>query len=250
MQIARIDDELITAEDFVKFLKLENAFTALIENVMRNKLTAHAAKKMALSVEPEEVQTRVDQFRRLEGLHRAQDTHRYLESLGVTVDEFESHIIETLYCEKMQARIVTPEAVEDYFRLHAPEFEAVDVSHIVVESEAKAKELMSLLEDEPECFADYAREHSLDEDTRAQGGYIGKLLRGAMDPAIEAKLFNADLGEPIGPFTTQSELIYNIYQVNAKYPAALDDATRRKVAKRVYDEWLYSQAQEHILEVI
>jgi len=250
MHVLRIDDEIITAEDFVKLLKLDNVFTDLIEDIVINKLTVHAAKKSGLTVGPEEVQARADQFRRVEGLHRAQDTHRYLERLGVTLADFENHIAESLYCEKMRDRIATPEAIEDYFRLHSPKFEALEVSHIVTESEAKAKELMSLLEDEPDCFAEYARAYSLDDETSVQGGYIGKVLRGSIAPSIEIKLFNAEIGEPLGPFTTQDELVYEIYQVSARHPAKLDDAIKSKIAKIIYNEWLQNCAREHILEVM
>ena len=250
MQVLRIDDEIITAEDFIKLLKLDNVFTDLIEDIVVNKLTVHAAKKMGLTVQPEEVQDRADQFRRVEGLHRAQDTYQYLENLGVTSTDFEAYITESLYCEKMRDRIATPEAIEEYFRLHSPKFEALEISHIVIESESKAKELVSLLQDEPECFAEYASTYSLDDETRAQGGYIGKVLRGSIVPSIEAKLFNAEIGEPLGPFTAQTELVYEIYQVNARHPAKLDDAIKSKIAKIVYDEWLQNCAREHSLEVM
>ena len=44
MQIARIDDE-ITADDFVKTLKLDNRFNTLIEQILIDKLTVRAAKQ-------------------------------------------------------------------------------------------------------------------------------------------------------------------------------------------------------------
>lgn len=82
MQIARIDDEILNADDFVKTLKLDNRFNTLIEQILIDKLTVRAAKKSGITVTPAEIQERVDQFRRVEGLHRAQDTHAFLEALG------------------------------------------------------------------------------------------------------------------------------------------------------------------------
>jgi hypothetical protein len=43
--IARIDEEEITAEEFIKLLKLTGKFDSLIEDVITDKLTVHVAKK-------------------------------------------------------------------------------------------------------------------------------------------------------------------------------------------------------------
>lgn len=169
MQIARIDDEILTADDFVKILKLDNRFNTLIEQILIDKLTVRAAKQSGITVTPAEIQERVDQFRRVEGLHRAQDTHAFLEALGVTLDEFENHMTEILYREKMRAQITRQEQIDDYFRLHSPKFDSVEINHITVDSDGKARELLALLEDEPTLFAELAREHSLDLDSKFKG---------------------------------------------------------------------------------
>ena len=112
MKIARIDDEILDADDFVKILRLDNRFNTLIEPILIDKLMVRAAKQSGITVTPAEVQERVDQFRRVEGLHRAQDTLAFLEALGVTLDEFETHMTEILYRERMLAQITRKEAIE------------------------------------------------------------------------------------------------------------------------------------------
>jgi peptidylprolyl isomerase len=250
MQIARIDDEILTADDFVKILKLDNRFNTLIEQILIDKLTVRAAKQSGITVTPAEIQERVDQFRRVEGLHRAQDTHAFLEALGVTLDEFENHMTEILYREKMRAQITRQEQIDDYFRLHSPKFDSVEINHITVDSEGKARELLALLEDEPTLFAELAREHSLDLDSKFKGGYMGKVLRGALPNEVEAKIFNAAEGELLGPFASDDELIFEIFQIKAKHTARLDEATTRDVAKMIRNDWLAARAQEHRLEII
>ena len=250
MQIARIDDEILDANDFVKILKLDNRFNSLIEPILIDKLMARVAKKSGIVVTPTEIQERVDQFRRVEGLHRAQDTFAFLEALGVTLEEFETHMTEILYREKMRAQITRKEQIEEYFRLHSPKFDSVEISHITVDTEGKARELLALLEDEPTLFAELAREHSMDLDSKFKGGYMGKVLRGALPNDVEAKLFNAAEGELLGPFVSDDELIFEIFQINAKHTARLDEATTRDVAKMLRNDWLAARAQEHRLEVI
>ena len=107
-----------------------------------------------------------------------------------------------------------------------------------------------MLEDDPDGFAEMARELSVDEDTRYQGGYIGKVRRGALEHEVEAKLFNAEPGALFGPFASDGDLLFEIYRVDAKHPARLDDSTNQEVAKMVYDDWIKARSQEHILEVV
>ncbi len=248
--IAKIDDEEISAYDFVKLLKLNDKFDELIEEIMVDKLAVAAAKKQGLTVPVEEVQDRADQIRRVLGLHRAKDTVEYLDGMGVSLDEFENHIVEGIYKEKIEAQVCTQQAIEDYFSLHSPKFDSLEIAHMVLDSEGKAREIMAFVEDDPDSFEDLAREHSLDDETADSGGYVGKVARGTMDPEIEAKLFNADPGDVVGPFTSGDKLIYEIFKVTEKHPAKLDDATAKEVHKLIYDEWLEVRAQEHRLEVL
>lgn len=250
MIVARIDEDELTAEDFVKLLKLNGTFDNLIEDVVIDKLTVHVAKKHNITVSNEEIQERVDQIRRIKGLHRAKDTLEFLDGMGVSVDEFAGWITETLYKEKMIAEINKDEAVEDYFTLNSPKFDSIDVSHIVVDSEGKAKELLSLLKEEPDCFAEMAKEHSLDMETKDKGGFIGKVLRGSLQNEVEAKVFNASAGDLLGPFPTPDGLLFEIFKVNVKNPAKLDTATAKEIRKMIYQEWLESRAQEHKIEVL
>jgi len=245
--IVRIDDETIGVDDFLRTLKLTGQFEGLVEQLVRDRLTVRAAKKQGISVSPEEIQERADQFRRVQGLHRATDMNNYLDALGVSLDEFEAFITDGLYQEKMLAQVGNDKAVEEYFKLHSPKFDSIEVSHIVVDSEGKAKELVSFLTDDPESFAEMATEHSL-ADTREHGGVIGKVLRGSLKSDVEAKVFNASVGDLLGPFPSPDKMFYEIFMVNAKYPATLDEDTAAEIRRLLREEWLYARAQEHVIE--
>jgi parvulin-like peptidyl-prolyl isomerase len=247
--IVRIDDEVIGTDDFIRTLKLSGQFEGLIEQLVRDKLTVLAAKKSGVPVAPAEIQERADQFRRIQGLHRAADMNHYLDTLGVSLDEFEDFITDGLYQEKMMAQVCNEGAVEHYFKLNSPRFDSVEVSHIVLDTEGKAKEMMSALQDDPDSFAEMAREHSIG-DTRERGGVIGKLPRGALKTDIEARVFNAAAGELLGPFPAPDRSFYEIFAVNAKYPAVLDEETAVEVRRLLREEWLVARAQEHIIEAV
>lgn len=245
--IVCIDNEVISVDDFVRILKLTGQFESLVEQIVRDKLTVTAGMKQGIAVAPEEIQQRADQFRRVKGLHRAADMNHYLDALGVSLDEFEFFITDTLYQEKTLEDVCNDKAIEKYFKLNSPKFDSIEVSHIVLDTEGKAKEMISYLTDDPDSFAEMAREHSI-ADTKEQGGVIGKVLRGSLKSDIEAKVFNAEVGDLLGPFASPDRSYFEIFTVTAKHPATLDEETSAEVRRLLKEEWLMARAQEHIIE--
>jgi parvulin-like peptidyl-prolyl isomerase len=245
--LVKIDDEVITSEDFVKLLKFTGQFETLMEDITKDKLIVHAARKQGVEVTGAEIQERADQLRRVRGLHRAADMNKYLDSTGLTLDDFEQYVIEMILHEKILKQIVSDESVEEYFSLNSPKFDSIEVSHIVLDSEGKAKEIMAILEDDPESFEEMAREHSI-ADTREEGGYIGKVLRGALQTEVESKVFNASEGDLLGPFASGDEPYYEIFTVNSKMPSMLNEETAEEVRQIIKEEWIAKRAQEHLIE--
>lgn len=246
--LVRIDEEAIGLNDFIRHLKLGGQYEGLIDQLVRDKLTVQAARKHGIQLSAEEIQERADQFRRVQNLHRAADMNTYLDRLGVSLDEFEVFITDGLYQEKMLEEVCNERAIAAYFKLNSPKFDAIEVSHIVLDAEGKAREMLSILEEDPDSFVEMAREHSIAE-TRAAGGSIGKVLRGSLKSDIEAKVFNADAGDLLGPFPSSDRTFFEIFRVDAKHPAVLDDDAETEVRRILREDWLMARAQEHIIEV-
>ena len=247
-EVFRIDDEVTDADTFVKLLKLTGRFDSVIEDLVKEKLTSHAAMRHKVKLTEEEIQERADQLRRARGLHRAADMNRYLDNLGVTLDDFEQLIIDTLYYEKMMDEVCSEAAVDEYFKLNSPKFDAIEVSHILVDSEGRAKEISSILSEEPEAFEELVEEYSL-ADTRDRSGRIGRVLRGALPPEVEGKIFNAAEGEVIGPFATLGEGFYEIFRIDRKESAELTEETREEVKRTLREAWFAGKAREHRVEI-
>ena len=247
-EVFRIDDEVVRADAFVKLLKLTGRFDSLIEDLVKEKLTSHAAERQKVTLSTEEIQERADQLRRVRGLHRAADMNRYLDSLGVTLDDFEQFIIDTLYYEKMMEQVCSDAAIDEYFKLNSPKFDAIEVSHILVDSESRAKEISSILDEEPEAFEELVAEYSL-ADTRDHNGRIGRVLRGALPPEVEGKIFNANEGEVIGPFATVGESFHEIFRIDRKESAELTEETKEEVKRTLREAWFAAKAREHRVEV-
>jgi len=245
--IVKIDDKAIDVAEFLRTLKLTGQFEGLLEQFVRDRLAVLAAKKGGIRVSEAEIQERADQFRRVRGLQRASDTNRYLDAMRVSLGEFEAFVIDSVYQEKMMRKVCSDQAVREYFKLNSPRFDSIEVSHIVVDSEGKAKEMIALLREDPDSFGEMAREHSI-ADTREQGGLIGKVLRGSLRTDVEAKVFNAAAGDLLGPFASGDRTAFEIFRVNAKHPARLDDDTTAEVRRLLREQWLRARAQEHVIE--
>ena len=246
--LVRINQEVITTESLIKHLKLNGQYDSIIEDLVREKLTVQVAKKSGIVVSDQEVQERADQIRRVRGLHRAVDMNRWLDQIGVTVEDLEQFIMHMLCYERMQEHITSDDAVEEYFSLNSPKFDNIVLGHIVVRSEGKAREILAILEDEPEAFESLAREHST-ADTAAEGGYIGAVTRGSLTSDIEAKVFHAQAGDVLGPFPTPDGSGWEIFMVEARRDARLDDDARSEIRRLIKEEWLAARARENRIEL-
>lgn len=247
--IVKIDDEVFTSDDFVKLLKLNGRFESLMEDILRDKLAVHSAKKSGITLSDEDLQEKADQFRRVNGLHRAKETNEYFEALGVTLDEFETFMTDMLYHEKVMQTIGDDNAVEDYFKLNSPRFDSIHISHIVMDAEGGAREMISYLSDDPDSFEEMANEHSV-ADTSDEGGRIGKVTRGMLQGEIEGKVFAAEEGSLLGPFPSADGEHFEIFRVDSKSTATMDEGTATEIRRLLQDEWLAARAKEHSIEML
>jgi len=246
MDVAKVDGKSLNSEDFVLWLKLSGRFTMVVEDFVKEKLAARAARKAGLVADEEALQQRADESRRALGLHRAADTNQFLDQASATLTDFETYLEDNLLAAKIREQVQSVSAVEEYFQLNSPKYDAVDVSHMVVRGSAEANEVVSLLRDGEETFADLAREYSV-TDSAAQGGSIGTVYRGQLNDELEARIFSADIGAPLGPFATGDDEHFEIFLVNRTQSAKLVDSTRESIEKQLFDEWLANQSK--ILQV-
>ena len=75
-------------------------------------------------------------------------------------------------------------------------------SHILLDSEAKAKELFEKIGHGAD-FAEMARQHSIDPGSRNNNGSLGTFTRGQMVPQFEEAAFKLDKGDVSLPVKTQ-----------------------------------------------
>ena len=91
--------------------------------------------------------------------------------------------------------------------------ESVSASHILVDSEEKANELLTKIKANEISFEDAARKESSCPSSQS-GGNLGEFTRGQMVPEFDEAVFKMSEGEVSGPVKTQFG--YHLIKLNAK----------------------------------
>lgn len=114
---------------------------------------------------------------------------------------------------------VTENEVRSYYDSHKEEMtqeETVNASHILVDSEDKANELLNAINAGEISFEDAARDNSSCPSS-SQGGNLGDFGHGQMVPEFDQACFEMEEGEVRGPVKTQFG--YHLIRLNKKNPA-------------------------------
>jgi peptidyl-prolyl cis-trans isomerase C len=119
------------------------------------------------------------------------------------LDELREHLVVQQVMEAQQSTTVSDEDVKAYYDSHTQEFstEKVKASHILVDDEALAKELVAKLRADKTQFAALAAEHSKDLSNAKRGGDLGFFGRGRMVKEFEDAAFalanDTDISDPV-----------------------------------------------------
>jgi len=114
---------------------------------------------------------------------------------------------------------VTDDEAKKFFEDNKSELvsgEAVNASHILVDSEEKANEILAKINAGEISFEDAARANSSCPSSE-QGGNLGEFTRGQMVPEFDEACFSMEVGEIRGPVKTQFG--FHLIKLNAKNEA-------------------------------
>ena len=115
----------------------------------------------------------------------------------------------------------TDDEIKKYYDDNADKFtkgESVNASHVLVESEEKANELLAKINAGQISFEDAARENSTCP-SKENGGNLGEFTKGQMVPEFDEAVFAMSVGEIKGPVKTQFG--YHLIKLNAKNEASV-----------------------------
>ena len=115
---------------------------------------------------------------------------------------------------------VSDKEARDYYEENKDKFsqgETVNASHILVDSEEKALELLAKIKSGEISFEDCAKEHSSCPSGH-QGGNLGDFTRGQMVPEFDVAVFSMEEGE-ITETPVQTQFGYHLIRLDGKKAA-------------------------------
>jgi parvulin-like peptidyl-prolyl isomerase len=160
----------------------------------------------------------------------------FLQANGVAPEELNPLIAEGLLVDAMVAKHGGP--VEE---------EQVHAAHILVDTEAKGKEVLAKLASGT-SFADLAKEYSIDTGNKDSGGELGWFPKGAMVPEFEAAAFSTAVGKDSQLIKT--EFGYHIIRVLGKELRPLEGEALAQKQQAAFSEWYSAQRAKSNVEIL
>jgi foldase protein PrsA len=128
------------------------------------------------------------------------------------------------------AKKVTGADVDAYYNKNKKRFaqpERRDLRVVLTKTQDKANQARQAL-DSGTPFKDVAKQYSIDEASKAQGGKLASVAKGQQDKALEAAVFAAPKGELKGPVKTQFG--WYVFEVEKITPASQQSLSQSRDA--------------------
>ena len=208
------------------------------------------AKEQGVSVSEEEVKKSFDEQKK-QSFPKEADYEKFLEQSGQTNEDVMMRVRLDALSNKIRDKVtkgkdtVTDQQIEDYYEKNKAQFaqpERRDLHIVLTKTKAKAEQAKAALED-GQSFKQVAKEYSIDDASKAQGGKLPAVAEGQQEKAFDTAIFGADKGKIVGPVKTQfGYYVFKVDKVNAASQQTLEQA------KATIKQVLASQNQQKALD--
>ncbi|MBW4619999.1 MAG: peptidylprolyl isomerase [Cyanosarcina radialis HA8281-LM2] len=241
--------EILTVDRsaIVEQIKLSGKIPEIVEGILARQAIAEAAAEIGIEITTEELQEGADRFRLAHNLHSSEETYKWLERHGVSLDDFENMIQSNLTYLKLGAAIVGNK-VEAHFAERQLDYMGAVVYEILLDDEDEALELFYAIQGEETTFYEVARQYIQDLELRRKGGYRGILHRKDLKPEISAAIFAANPPQILKPIITAKgvHLIWIEEIVNSQLDAQLS----YQIGTDLFNQWLKQKMEKIEFEVV
>jgi len=236
-----VGQDTINADYFIRRAMLDPSASSdpmiMLQTLTNELLIKQGAPRYGIVVTPEEIdeELRAIASGESETITEGEFKEWYRQQLN------ETNLSDAEFKEYVHITLLARELYE-YLAARVPSVtEQVYLNIIVLQEYEEALEIKERIE-AGEAFADIAREVSIHEESRVNGGELGWFPYGALDDSISWTVSNLEIGDVSDPLRT-GEMSYSIFMVSERAVAREVDEDSMTILKaRVLDDWI---TEEH-----
>lgn len=228
----------INSREIITYLRKNLQLKEICQKIIYQKIIHNTALSRGLIVTPEEIQSEVNHLQMEQQLETDADVFVWLEEHIITVDDWKAGIRDRLLQQKL-ANFLFSQELEIYFIQHQPDFEQVLLYQLIVPYEQLANELFYQISEQEITFYEAAHLYDIDEKRRDCCGCEGKIYRYNLKPELADVVFNASIGELIGPMNTERGS--HLLMVEEFIPSELTATIRQEILQQMFVQWIESQ---------
>ena len=237
--IIQIDETQIRLSHIVKSMRATGKDT-LHDFFTQRGLVFQIAQREKIEISRDELQKRMDQWRYKNRLESVENTENYLSQRNISFADMAREIEYQMLQERLKAQI-TIEQIQAHFASQKLASERREICWILVNERDIAEEIAMQIRDGGRDFHTLARQYSLDKQTRPVSGYLGRLGRRDFPNDVAPLLFAAEVGGVIGPIKVEKG--YALYYIQRHCPAVLDETTKARCVRELYQLRLRREAK-------
>jgi foldase protein PrsA len=208
------------------------------------------AEEMGIEVSDAEVKKSFDQQKK-QSFPKDADYQKFLKDSGQSEQDIMLRVKLDLLSNKIRDKVikgkdkVTDAQIQDFYDKNKERFaqpERRDLRIVLTKNRANANEAKSAL-DGGDSWKAVAREYSIDEASKSQGGKLPAQAEGTLEKALDEAVFDAERGEVSGPVKTQfGHYVFEVEKIQAASQQSLEQA------KETIRQTLQSQNQQKALD--
>jgi peptidyl-prolyl cis-trans isomerase C len=242
IRLADLEEEVARFEAAQRSLGIDLAAlgdyrATVLDSLIDRRLLAEAARAAGTSIEPADVEARIEALAREMGGSDAMGA--WLAANGYSYESLKAALTEELLAAR------TVEEIADGVPLAA---EQVHALHLLVADAGLAEELRTQIVGGAD-FAQLAQTYSLDLSTRPAGGDLGWFAPGTLtSPEVDAAAFALQPGEVSA--VVESALGYHLVQVTERGEHELSPETWRRLRREAVEAWLAEARGRATIEIV
>ena len=231
----------ITVEDVLVFLKATGTFRNAIYHMISIEVLMLKAQELQVSLQEHEVHAYCKARKEGLGIHDATAMNDYCKWLGITYDHWLKQVEIELIRQKLKQALFPESKIRDLFAEHHQSLRTYSLSRIVSDDQDQLARFRGQVEAGEADFSALARRHSLEQNTRVAGGFLGRIKPGMLNPELEKHLFSATANELVGPISQDG--CWALYRVDDIQEPAFTEELKEQIAERLFVDWLENEVR-------